>query len=149
MQKKNNSEAEFGFGFVDGVLVMGASDIVRSACDIEPGGRVWGNSLHQAVIDLPGAVKRGKGWVAPARELAKLVASRDDLPKSEETVRAIVHVIVMERTEGSEVWHQAQQAKKEQRESEERKERRKRMLDLLDSAGIQTYESEIEEEEWG
>lgn len=146
MQKSNKPEdlpeAEFDYDFIEGVLVMGASDVVRSACDIQPGGRVWGNSLHQAIISLPGAVKARKGWMAPAREMAGLIASRDDLPKSEETVRALVHAIIMEETEGSEVWHKAQKAKEEQLRNKEREERKARMMDLLDSVDIRLPEEE-------
>lgn len=149
MQKSNQpeglSEAEFDYDFIEGVLVMGASDVVRSACDIEPGGRVWGNSLHQAIINLPGAVKTRKGWVAPARELAGLIASREDLPKTEETVRALVHAVIMEGIEGSEVWHKAQKAKEAQLRDEERAERKARIMDLLDSADIPLPQEESNE----
>lgn len=127
------SEAEFNYGFVGGKLVIRISDVVRSACGIERGGRVWGNAFHLKAKQLPGAVIHKGAWVAPAKELAGLVSSRGDLPKAEETLNALVDAIRMENDKGSEVWLEARRNKLNEIEEKKRKEREERMQALLDS----------------
>lgn len=136
---------EFRYDFIEGALVIEASDVVRSACDIKPGGPVWGNSLHKEIIELPGAIRTPKVWVAPVRDLAELVASRGDLPKAVETLKALIRVIELEKTEGSEIWSKAQKAKEEQLRNKEREERKARMMEMLDSVGIPRPQEESSE----
>ncbi|ABF57471.1 gp17 [Corynebacterium phage P1201] len=129
----SDPKADFNYGFSEGTLVIRISDVVRNACDIKPGGRVWGNAFHLKAKDLPGARIYKGTWVAPAKELAELVSSRGDLPKAEETLRALVHAIRMERIEGSEVWLKAQQDRLDEITAREREERESRMKALLES----------------
>lgn len=113
--------------FIDGALVVAASDVVRSACDIEPGGRVWGNAFHKEIIELPGAIRTPKAWVAPVYDLTELIASRGDLPKAVETLRALIRVIELEKTEGSEIWNKAQKEKEAKLRNKGREERTLRL----------------------
>lgn len=129
----SDPEFEFHYGFAEEELVIRISDVVRGACDIEPGGRVWGNAFHLKAKELPGARIHKGAWVAPAKELAELVSSRGDLPKSEETLKALVNAIRMERTEGSEVWLKAHQDRLDEITARQREEREYRMKALLDS----------------
>lgn len=132
-EAKTGSEAEFLYGFVGGELVIGISDVVRSACDIKSGDRVWGNAFHRKAKELPGAVIHKGAWTAPAKELARLVASRGDLPKAEETLKALVNAIRMENEKGSAVWMEANRSQLDEIERKKRKEREERMQALLDS----------------
>lgn len=127
------SDADFNIGFTEGELVIRISDVVRNACDIKPGGRVWGNSFHLKAKELPGAKIYKGAWVAPAKELAKLVSSRGDLPKSEETLRALVNAIRMESVEGSAVWLEARKDRLDEITARQREERESRMQALLES----------------
>lgn len=127
------------------------TDVVRMAYEMGPNERVWGKPLHTEAKNLPGVVKHGGAWFAPAFALAELVASKPELSNFEETADQILLGAETARKKRREqAAKEREEAERFQQEAEERElkaRKREETLEVIRRARIELSEGLVKDEE--